>query len=123
MYERQGGCQEQDDPIEGETDCDAKERETTADIHWISRPCEYAGGRRASVGCDSRSVGADAPEDAVGSDRHSETGNEGYGADYDSSQESTWVSRRRGLNKLRTIPATKKPRVGSAGERWEQYGV
>ncbi len=87
MYERQAGCQEQDDPVEGETDCDAKERETTADIHWISRPCEYAGGCDCQCWLRRSSVGADAPEDAVGSNHHSETGNKGYGADHDPSQE------------------------------------
>ena len=39
MYERQARDQEQDDPIECETDCDTKEREATADVHRISRPC------------------------------------------------------------------------------------
>ena len=45
MHERQAHYQEQDDPIEGEPNCDAKERDATADIHRISRPCEHTGGR------------------------------------------------------------------------------
>ena len=86
MYERQAGDQEQDDPIEGKTDCDAKERKATADIHRISRPGEQAGGRECQCWLRGPSIRADAPEDAIGRDHHSEAGNEGYGADHDPSQ-------------------------------------
>jgi len=86
MYERQAGYQEQDDPIEGETDCDAKEGEATADIHRIARQSEYAGGRDCQCWQRRSSVCADAPEDAISSDHHSEAGNEGYGADHDPSR-------------------------------------
>ena len=76
MYERQAGCQEQDDPIEGETDCDAKEREATADIHRISRPCEHADGCKRQCWLRRSSVCADALEDALGADHHSDADND-----------------------------------------------
>ena len=87
MDERQAHYQEQDDPIEGETDGDAKEREATADIHRISRPGEHAGGRERQCWLRRSSVCADPLEDAVGADHHSDADNEGYGADHDPSQE------------------------------------
>ncbi len=87
MDERQARYQEQDDPIQGETDCDAKERETTANIHRISRPCEHAASRERQCWLRRSSVCADALEEAVGADHHSDADNEGYGADHDPSEE------------------------------------
>ena len=87
MHEREAHYQQQQDPIEGETDRDAKERETTADIHRISRPCEHADGRKRQCWLRRSSVCADALEDAVGADHHSDADNEGHGAEHDPSQE------------------------------------
>ena len=49
MDDGQAHYQEQDDPIQGETDSDSKERHATADIHRISRPCEHAAWWRAPL--------------------------------------------------------------------------
>ena len=87
MNQRQARYQEQNDPIEGEADCDAQEHEATADIHRISRPCEHPGGRERQRRLRRSSVCANTLEDSVGADHHSDAGDEGYGADHDSSQE------------------------------------
>jgi hypothetical protein len=60
MDKRNAHYQEQDDPIQGETDCDAKERETAANIHRISRPCEHAASRERQCWLRRSSVCADA---------------------------------------------------------------
>ena len=88
MHERQAQRQEQDDPIEGETDCDAKEREATTNIHRISRPSEHPGGRERQRRLRRPGIRANAPEEAVGADNHSDADNEGYGADHGPSRES-----------------------------------
>ena len=86
MYERQARYQEQDDPIEGETDCDAKEREATADIHRISRPCEHADGRKRQCRLRRSNVCADVLENAIGADYHSQANNERNNADHNPSK-------------------------------------
>jgi hypothetical protein len=69
------------------TDCDAKEREATADIHRISRPSEHAAGRERQCWLRRSSVCADALEDSVGADHHSDADSKGYGADHEPYQE------------------------------------
>src|ERR1700730_7575344 len=83
MHERQAHDQEQDDPIQGKTDCDAKEHEATADIHRISGLYENVAGRKRQCWLRRSSVCADALEDAVGADHHSDAASEGYGADHE----------------------------------------
>ena len=87
MHKRQAHHQKQDDPIEGETDSHAKEREATADIHRISRPCEDAFGCERQCWLRRSNVRADALADAVRANHHSDADKEGDGADHDPAQE------------------------------------
>ncbi len=83
MHERQTKHQEQRNPIEGATDGDAEERDTAADVHWISRPGEHTRGRKRQCRLRRSNVCADAPKNAICPDHHSKADDERNNADYD----------------------------------------
>jgi hypothetical protein len=104
MHERQAHHQKQDDPIEAETDSDAKEREATADIHRISRPCEYAFGRERQGWLRWSNVRADPLKDAIGANHHSDTDNQRDGADHDPAQDRNMVEQAKRHKKIEDNP-------------------
>jgi hypothetical protein len=86
MRKRQAPYQEQQDPIEGETDGDSQEREATPNVHWISCSRKYSGGCECQRRLRRSGGDANAPEDPVGADDHSDAANQGYRSRYNPSQ-------------------------------------
>ena len=104
MHEGQTKYQEQQNPIQGATDGDAKEDDAATDVHRISRPCENAGGREHQSRLRWVNVRADVPKIATGPDHHSKAHNERNSADHYSYQEGNMIEQIQRRSKVQDNP-------------------